>query len=253
MRLKLVHTVIVESDEPIHAWHGEARMTPCYLPNQSLLHPVVSITPSAWRHEYFDYWGTAVVMFNVPETHLRMRVTAATELDYSAPAAPNGRGVGWEALKDPSVDERFCDHLRLPEGLEVPDQWRNWRAEAASPAEFVQELGHRGLIDADDGGVVPATMTALHWAGIPSRYVAGYSIPTELVRGVKRPAQVYNWLQYWDGRWVAWDPRLGCAPDSRHVAVGYGATREDVPVLFGVHDSWGEVHMTSEVTVERLN
>ena len=57
MRLKLVHTVIVESDEPIHAWHGEARMTPCYLPNQSLLHPVVSITPSAWRHEYFDYWG----------------------------------------------------------------------------------------------------------------------------------------------------------------------------------------------------
>lgn len=141
-----------------------------------------------------------------------------------------------------------------PRAWEVPDQWRSWRAEAASPAEFVQELGHRGLIDADDGGVVPATMTALHWAGIPSRYVAGYSIPTELVRGVKRPAQVYNWLH---GTGMA-----GGSPGIRGWVArpipgtwrsATKATREDVPVLFGVHDSSGEVQMTSEVTVERLN
>ena len=253
MRLKLVHTVLVEADRPTHAWHGEARMTPCYLPNQSLLHPVVSITPSAWRHEYFDYWGTSVVTFNVAEAPRRMRVTAITELDYSAPVAPSGRGAGWEALQDRSVTDLLCDHLQLPDDLKVPEQWRQWRAEAISPAEFVQELVHRELVGGSGDKLVHEAMTALHWAGIPARYVAGYRMPAELMRGEKHPAQTYGWLQYWDGRWVAWDPQLGGPPDSRHLAVGYGATRADIPVLFGVHDSPGEVKLTGEVTVERLN
>lgn len=253
MRLKLAHSVLVASDRPIHAWHGEARMTPCYLPNQSLLHPVVTIAPSAWRHEYFDYWGTAVVTFNVPETHQRMRVTAVTELDYSAPLAPSGRGAGWEILNDPSVSDLFCDHLQLPDDLEVPTSWREWRAEAGAPAEFVQELGHRELVGGSGDALVHEALTALHWAGIPARYVAGYCLPAELVRGEKHEVHAYGWLQYWDGRWVAWDPQLGCAPDARHLAVGFGASRADIPVLFGVHDSAGEVQIFSEITVERLN
>ena len=67
MRLKLVHTVIVESDEPIHAWHGEARMTPCYLPNQSLLHPVVRTHPVTGKQALFVNEGFTTRIVDVTE------------------------------------------------------------------------------------------------------------------------------------------------------------------------------------------
>ena len=86
MRLKVVNkTTFTTGDDLVSASHDEARMTPCYAPNQSLLNPKVTIEPSAWRHDYFDYWDTQVVAFNVSEPHHQLVVTATTELDYAAP------------------------------------------------------------------------------------------------------------------------------------------------------------------------
>lgn len=227
-------------------------MTPCYLPNQSLLNPKVSIEPSAWRHEYFDYWGTAVVAFNVTEPHHQLSVTAVTELDFSAPPLLTGKDLDWQVLTDTGLAERYADYLQLPDELPVPESWRQLRAATTKIAEFVPQIVPHGLAAGGGDELVHDVLVVCRWAGIPARYVAGYLLPAQTQRGKKLPGRVYGWLQYWDGCWVGWDPLLGCVPDERHLVVGFGRGRLDVPVLFGMHDSAGVVTATTEVTVERL-
>lgn len=253
MRLRVTNQIVITSDEPMGASHLEARMTPCWTDNRSLLNPTVTIEPSEWRTEYFDYWGTAVIAFNVSESHRRLAVTAATELDFAAPAGQAGMGLGFDEMNEPTLLDHQAEYLLDDAPAEVPDAVRSLRSEAASIADFVHGLAGTGALGESDDQIVGRALSLIRWAGVPARFVAGYLIPAELQIGVREAASSHGWLQYWDGRWCGWDPRLDCAPDSRHVVIGYAPTRSDIPVLVGTHRAGEDAAANCEVRVERLS
>lgn len=253
MRLRLISKVIVTGTETTVASHGEARMTPCWTPNQGLLNPKVSIEPSAWRHEYFDYWGTAVVAFNVPEAHRRLCVAVTTELDFTVPVPPAAPSPDWSGAVGEELQDAHAEYLQLPEDLPISPAWQGLRDESASVAQFVAGLTSSAVVPGQGDELVHGCLDAIRQAGVPARYVAGFLIPAELENDEQQPGRVHGWLQYWDQRWQAWDPNLACAPDARHVVVGFGRSRADVPVLLGVHNTRSILTSTCEVSVQRLS
>lgn len=253
MRLKIVNkTTFSTGDAMVSASHAEARMTPCYASNQSLLNPKVTIEPSAWRHDYFDYWDTSVVAFNVSEPHSRLVITATTELDHSAPKIPTSSNLGWDELADDGLRDRFAEFLQVPDDLIADPGWWAWRDDASGPAEFAQQLVSRGLVSSSGEALVHDALTVLRWAGVPARFVAGYLKPAELEIDQTADAAVHAWLQYWDGAWCAWDPRLDCVPDARHIVVGYARERSDIQLLTGIHNCAEPASHSCEITVSRL-
>ena len=253
MRLKVVNkTTFTTGDDLVSASHDEARMTPCYAPNQSLLNPKVTIEPSAWRHDYFDYWDTQVVAFNVSEPHHEMVVTATTELDYAAPEMSIGYRFGWADLADENLRDRYAEFLQVDDDLVAAPGWQEWRDEASGPAQFTQQLMGRGLIDSHGEQIVHDALDILRWAGIPARFVSGYLMPAELEVGVASDAKVHAWLEYWDGAWCAWDPRLDCQPDGRHVVIGYARRGAGIPLICGIQNGASPASGRAEICVTRL-
>lgn len=253
MRLKLVNKVSWTFDEPVGSCHGEARMTPCWTSNQGLLSPQVTIEPAAWRHDYFDYWGTAVVAFSISEPHPHLSVTASTELQFSAPAQVRGAGLGWDDLTAPELIDRHSEYLQVTtDDDEAPDAWHELRARTSGPAEFVRQIRPAGLVDGHGDAMVHDVLAVARWAGVPARFVSGYLIPRQLIVDEPQVAAPHAWVQFWDGAWRSWDPGLGAAPDQRHVVVGFGRTRADLPLLTGVHNGGQQARAQCETTVTRL-
>ncbi|GAA2183813.1 transglutaminase family protein [Brooklawnia cerclae] len=253
MRLRLTHRLVLTTTRPMLSFHGELRLTPCFLDNQSLITPVVDIEPSAWRHEYVDYWGTAVTAFNVSSARKELQITATTELDLGIPAACPPGTSGWDDLADLTLTDAQAEYLQGPdEEVSVPGAWQEWRDSAATPCEFVRGIVDHGLVAPDAVLLVDRVIQAMRWAGIPGRFVSGYLVPEGLDVGDTAEATPHGWLQYWDEGWCDWDPALGASPDQRHLVVGFARDRDDIPLLTGIHGAGEDATTSGTVRVRRL-
>lgn len=273
-RIRIVHrTGYTYGTLGAKASFNEVRMTPLSSHEQLVMSNKVEISPTAWQHDYVDYWGTHVLAFEVHERHHRLRITASSEVDVHRSSEPHQAVLGWDDLSDPNLTDQLCEYLECAPYTTIGDELlarvAALRAGAANPTEFVNavwalvrnEMHHvwgagrpkptaaeawqqRSGVCQDLAHLV---IGALRSQGVPARYVAGYVLPIfgpEL--GQPQLSSLHAWVQFWDGSWVGLDPISDGVPGEGHIEVGYGRDYADVMPLFGIFTGG----RTSELFVE---
>ncbi|HYU02511.1 MAG TPA: transglutaminase N-terminal domain-containing protein, partial [Jatrophihabitantaceae bacterium] len=68
-RLRVHHVSRYSYDQPVVASFNEARLTPLATPWQTLLESTLRVDEASWQHQYVDYWGTHVRVFEAQRPH----------------------------------------------------------------------------------------------------------------------------------------------------------------------------------------
>jgi transglutaminase-like putative cysteine protease len=248
-------------------------MLPSLGDNQMVLSEKLDVEPKSSFHEYTDYFGTRVVMFEVLEPHgelsiISKSVVQTNELPPSAPP------LDWS-----EIPRAIGTSVSLTEAIAQTDRTKPAKDLAGSVARLIKGLtpheaalavcrfvnqsmvykfGITGVNSvAKDAwkekvGVCQdyshIVIGALRNIGIPARYVSGYLDPgKETAVGEKVVGETHAWVEWWAGSWFAYDPTNDCEVLGRHIFVGRGRDYDDVPPMRGVF-SGGQQH--SELVVE---
>lgn len=292
-RIRIVHRSGYDYDPWAMASHNEVRMAPKATHQQLVLSHKLEITPTAWQHSYVDYWGTAVLAFEIHEKHPQLSIVATSEVDVQRPDSDTV-GISWEHLDQPELQDTWCEFLEITPVTDIVDvlgeQVAHLKGQAATPARFATLLSeairreisymqgvtgvHSRAVDAWNAraGVCQdmshLMIGGLRLAGIPARYVSGYHVPMVLgseadsadgataeraAVGVPVAGESHSWVQFWDGQWSGIDPSTGQSPDDLYVEVAHGRDYFDVAPLTGIFTGGQTAAMFVEVTLTRLS
>jgi transglutaminase-like putative cysteine protease len=276
-RLRIRHKTGYDYAGPASSSYNEARMWPRNDARQAVLDARVEVWPPARTYRYEDYWGTVVTAFDVHAPHEALTVTATSTVETLPPGDLLETGFAWDGLA-PQVDRWY--ELLLPTkrtGLddELTGIAADIKAAHATPhaaalavCEFVRgevtyQPGATGVQSdalhawAQRKGVCQdishLTVGMLREMGMPARYVSGYLHPSPSAAiGDSVVGQSHAWVEWWVGRWTAFDPTNGVPVGERHVVVGRGREYGDVPPLKGVYAGPKSTGQGVEVTITRL-
>jgi len=259
-RYRVVHRTGFNYSSPVLASYNEVRMLPARDDGQLVFSSKLEIKPHPASHEYQDYFGTRVVMFEVLEHHRELEITSTSIVELrSHPAqTPN---LDWEQVASAATQNlALTDALHQSKRTAVPAEVAKFakkQAEMLSPHEAAQaicefihqkmtyQMGETGVHSVATEawtkkiGVCQdfshLALGALRSIGIPARYVSGYLHPkadptlNETVVG-----ESHAWVEWWAGCWFAADPTNNVEVSDRHIVVARGRDYEDVPPLRGV-------------------
>jgi len=278
MQFRVVHTTRIAYDGGVAASYNLARMTPLTSAHQVVVHTRLDVTPTPWSQSYRDYWGTEVTAFEVLDQHSELTVTAASTVQVNRPS-PEPAGLTWEQLRDPLVQDRYCETLVADARVRPDEELRPLVAalaeESTGPSDFAHRVcalvweqmryqsgstqvhGHAADAWAARTGVCQdmahVALGALRTAGVPARYVSGYLHPKrEPVPGDTVVGESHAWIEWWDGDWVGYDPTNDVVPGDRHIVVARGRDYSDVPPLTGIFSGGRTSTMSVDVQVTRL-
>ncbi|MGI5214275.1 transglutaminase family protein [Plantactinospora sp. CA-290183] len=280
-RLKIRHQTGFTYAGAVASSYNEARMSPVNDARQAVLDTRVEVWPPARTYRYEDYWGTLVTAFDVHTPHESLTVTATATVETLPPGdqlPPNG-GASWAELRAPQDRDRWYE-LLLPTPRTAIDEELTELAEsvrAAHPTphaaamalcervrdeltyasgatgvqtDAVQAWRQREGVCQDFSHLVVGLLRSI---GIPARYVSGYLHPTpDAAIGDGVVGQSHAWVEWWVGRWTAYDPTNAVPVGERHVVVGRGREYGDVPPLKGVYAGPANTGQGVEVTITRL-
>ncbi len=272
MRYTVSHTTSYEYSDSVSICHNEARLVPRRTEYQTPRSTRLTIEPNALvLTEDRDYFGNVVHFFTLEEAHLRLSVTAHSELElipYEVPVL--SLSPAWESVRDSVRGERSAEGLRALEyTLESP----HVRAtpglfEFAAPSfyrgrpllEAVFELTRRIFTEFkyDPGATTTATpltevlesrrgvcqdfahlqIGMLRALGLPARYVSGYihNSPPDGVPRLQGADASHAWLSVWcpGFGYVDFDPTNGSIPSDEHLTLAWGRDFSDTSPLRGV-------------------
>lgn len=280
-RLAIRHRTGFQYAGKVLSSYNEARMTPRNEARQAVLDARVEVWPPARTFRYEDYWGSVVTAFDLHSPHDELEVTAISTVE-TLPAgdllADDG-GLSWAELAEPEHVDRWHE-LLLPTARTALDDELRVVARAArdgNPTPHATALALcervRAEIEYAAGATGVQTNAVQAWhqrkgvcqdfshllvgllrdLGVPARYVSGYLHPDpQAVVGESVVGQSHAWVEWWVGRWTAYDPTNGIAVGERHVAVGRGREYGDVPPLKGVYAGPGNTGQGVEVSITRL-
>ncbi|HVB06843.1 MAG TPA: transglutaminase family protein [Acidimicrobiales bacterium] len=272
-RIATRHTSTYRYGAPVVASYNEARITPQERDGQRVLESAVAVHPQTALYHYRDYFGSAVVAFDIPEPHDQLVVIGTSTVE-TASARPLPAALTWEGLASLAEGERFIEYLRPTPFTTGDDELlavaKGFRV-AASPSEAVE--GASGWIRAEmtyELGATAVSTSALEaWharrgvcqdfahiglvllrsLGIPARYVSGYLHPSrEAEIGTTVAGAGHAWIECWLGDWLPIDPTHGEAVGDRHVTVARGRDYADVAPFRGVYQ--GGALESLDVSVE---
>ncbi len=276
-RLRIEHKTGYDYAGPVASSYNEARMWPRNETRQAVLDARVEVWPPARTYRYEDYWGTVVTAFDVHAKHESLTVTATSTVETLPAGDLVGDGSPWSALEG-HVD-RYYEYL-LPTSRTTVDSAlsaiaSDVRAAHATPhaaamavCEFVR--GEVAYVPGSTGvqsdamhawtqrsgvcqDISHLTVGLLRAMGLPARYVSGYLHPRPSAGiGESIVGQSHAWVEWWVGRWTAYDPTNGVGVGERHVVVGRGREYGDVPPLKGVYAGPKSTGQGVEVTITRL-
>jgi transglutaminase-like putative cysteine protease len=276
-RYRIVHTTVMDYDQPVRASHNEVRMSPLNEPGQSTLENRIRVRPITWSHVYRDHWGTHVTAMEslADHQHLEIEATSTVERTDLPEAAPTG---GWEALAEPALVDRSSEWLmdsvrtRPGEGLvalaESVRDAATPREAAARLAEtiratMVYERGATGVKARGEeawslgNGVCQdfahIAIGALRHLQVPARYVSGYldpAVDTEV--GATSEGESHAWVEFWDNAWLPIDPTNVGPVGQGYVVVARGRDYEDVSPFKGVYAGRGVADPKVSVRFTRL-
>jgi transglutaminase-like putative cysteine protease len=239
----------------------------------------VEVWPPARTYRYEDYWGTVVTAFDVHAKHEALTVTATSTVETLPPGDLVGDGASWDDIAVPESVDRWYELLLPSKRTTLDDELTgiaaDIRAAHATPhaaalavSEFV-----RGEVTYQPGAtgvqsdalhaweqrkgvcqdISHLTVGMLRSMGMPARYVSGYLHPRPSAAiGESVVGQSHAWVEWWVGRWTAFDPTNGVPVGERHVVVGRGREYGDVPPLKGVYAGPKSTGQGVEVTITRL-
>jgi transglutaminase-like putative cysteine protease len=275
-RLHIVHTTEFRYAGPVTASYNEARMTPLGQPGQTVLEARLDVAPQTWSHEYRDYWGTAVTVFEVLAPHEQLVVTAESRVEVADRPAPRTAGE-WETLRSPALRDTRAEFLSDTPTTAVPEEVAALAADAArglEPAEAALAVCHavREQMEYVPGVTAVHTPAADAWAarkgvcqdvahlaagalrsiGLPARYVSGYLHPLrDGDVGSTVTGESHAWVEWWAGEWTAYDPTNRVPVGEHHVVLGRGRSYEDVPPLRGIFAGAGTRSLDVQVRITR--
>lgn len=280
-RLRVQHRTGFDYAGPVSSSYNEARMWPRNEARQAVLDSRVEVWPPARTYRYEDYWGTVVTAFDVHAKHeaLTVTVTSTVETLPSGDLIDAHAVAGWADLAVPDTVDRWHELLlptaRTPLDEELTELAASVRGAAANPhaaalavcerirADVTYQPGSTGVqTDAVHAwrqrkgvcqDISHLTVGLLREMGIPARYVSGYLHPQRSAEiGESVVGQSHAWVEWWVGRWTAFDPTNGVPVGERHVVVGRGREYGDVPPLKGVYAGPKSTGQGVEVTIARL-
>ncbi len=276
-RYRIVHTTVMDYDQPVRASHNEVRMSPLSEPGQTTLENRIRVRPLTWSHVYHDHWGTTVTAMESLAAHERLEIDATSTVERTG-ALPVGDSPGWSALTDPVLQDRSAEWLResvrTHPGQGIVDLAESVR-DASTPREAGRRIAEhirttmvyeRGSTTVQDSGETAWSrghgvcqdfahigIAALRRLGIPARYVSGYLAPNRSAEvGESSEGESHAWLELWDGGWVPVDPTNGTTVALDHVVVARGRDYEDVPPFKGVYSGKGVATLSVTVRFTRL-
>nr|MDT0657963.1 transglutaminase family protein [Micromonospora sp. DSM 115978] len=280
-RLKIKHQTGFRYAGKVASSYNEARMSPRNEARQAVLDARVEVWPPARTYRYEDYWGTVVTAFDLHSPHEELQVTATATVE-TLPAGDllgESGGASWSDLAVPENVDRWHE-LLLPtprtalddELTELAESIRGGhpRPHAAAMAvcerireEVTYASGSTGVqTDAVHAwrqrkgvcqDISHLVVGLLRTMGIPARYVSGYLHPRPSANiGESVVGQSHAWVEWWAGRWTAYDPTNGVPVGERHVVVGRGREYGDVPPLKGVYAGPKNTGQGVEVAITRL-
>jgi transglutaminase-like putative cysteine protease len=278
-RLRIEHKSGFDYAGPVSSSYNEARMWPRNEARQAVLDARVEVWPPARTYRYEDYWGTVVTAFDVHAKHEALTVTATATVETLPPGDLVGTGTTWADLADPDSLDRWHELVVPSRRTTLNDELDNIVAEikaahadphaaALAICEFVRsevtyQTGATGVQsdalhawDQRKGvcqDISHLALGMLRQMGLPARYVSGYLHPRRSAGiGDSVVGQSHAWVEWWVGRWTAFDPTNGIPVGERHVVVGRGREYGDVPPLKGVYAGPKSTGQVVEVTITRL-
>jgi len=278
MQLRVVHTTRFAYDGKAVASYNQARLTPLISPFQILVHHRLEVSPKPWTYEYRDYFGNAVVAFEVVDPHESMQVTATSTVQVNRPPTP-GPTLGWDELTDPAVADRWVEYLMLPELVAPPEELavavKEIAAGAALPGEAALEVcrlvagavsptteatrasspAHEAWSKRAGAGqdLAHLVIGGLRSVGIPARYVSGYAHPSPgPAVGETASGGSHAWVEWWDEGWHPYDPTNLIEPGDSYVALAKGRDYTDVKPLAGIYSGAATSTLSVAVEITRL-
>ena len=275
-RLRVVHTTEFTYGGPVTASYNEARMTPLSGRGQTVLSTSLEIDPHTWRHDYRDYWGSAVTTFEVGLPHQSLLIRATSLVDVDPLPLPR-LAAGWETVTSPRTQDELAEFLTDSPATRAPDDLAALAAELAaerSPHEAAQEICGRvhDAVEYVPGATAVHSAAAEAWAerkgvcqdmaqltvgalrsiGVPARYVSGYLHPRRSAGiGDVVTGESHAWVEWWVGEWVPFDPTNNTAVGENHVVLGRGREYRDVAPLRGIYAGSGTDGLDVKVRISR--
>ena len=274
-RLRVLHTTRVSYPSPARASFNEARMTPLTLPSQVTLEARVSAGTGVPIWTYWDYWGTCVSVFDIPEPHDELVISSLATVETQAgPPRREHAPLSWPDLRAQASAGRLLEYL-LPTPLTAVTKDVTAAVAGAvrgtAPVEAAESIAShvRAQVSYMPGAtgvrtnaqeaweqgqgvcqdMAHVTIALLRSAGLPARYVSGYLHPDPAAEpGHCAAGQSHAWVEYWAGSWLPCDPTSGAPVGERHVVVARGRDYADVPPLKGIYH--GAPGSAMDVTVE---
>lgn len=290
MRYLVRHTTSYEYAEPVSTCHNEARLVPRHTSHQRPLFTRIEVEPTVpTLLADTDYFGNTVHFFTLEEAHLRLSVSAVSEVDLT-PFQPPALSLSpaWETVRDGVRRDRSPDGLCAHElTFDSPHVSRGetlveYAARSFPPGrpllEAVYDLTRRIHADFkyEPGSTTIATpldrvlearrgvcqdfahleLGLLRSLGLPARYVSGYvhnSPPPGRPRLVGADAS-HAWISaFCPGYgYVDFDPTNGSIPNDEHVTLAWGRDFSDTSPLRGVILGGGQHVVRVAVEVTRL-
>lgn len=271
--LRVVHTTAFRYAGPVTTSHNEVRMTPSDEAGQVVEEASVTIEPLTWRHDYRDYWGTAVTAFEVTGAHTELVITAASRVRVT-PTGSSVSLVDWETVRRPAVVDQMAEFLAVSPTTQPPPEVVALAREAAAgnapddAAAAICSALHEAVEYVPGATAVQSTAAdawrerkgvcqdiahlsvgALRSAGIPARYVSGYLHPRADAVGETVVGQSHAWVEWWAGRWHAFDPTNRTHVGEHHVVLARAREYQDVAPLRGIFAGAGTTSHTVEVQI----
>jgi transglutaminase-like putative cysteine protease len=275
-RMHVVHTTRFTYGGAVTASYNEARMTPLSGRGQTVLSAGLEIDPHTWRHDYRDYWGTAVTAFEVTVPHESLQLRGSSRVDVTPvtwPTAP----AGWDVMTSDGVRNELAEFLTDSPATRAPEELAAIATELAvgrTPHDAAEEVcgavheavqyvpGSTGVHtyaaeawDARKGvcqDMAQLAVGALRGIGIPARYVSGYLHPRrEAAVGEVVTGESHAWVEWWVGQWVPYDPTNGIPVADHHVVLGRGREYQDVAPVRGIYAGSGTDGLDVTVQITR--
>lgn len=277
-RLRVRHETGYRYDEPVVSSYNEARLTPQTEPGQLTLEARVNTTPAVPQYRYWDYWGTQVTAFEVPEPHDALAVVVTSVVETSdaepwpadCPPWPELRARGatdhveWLGDTPRTFPDEDLHAAARGAAAQLDPVGATLAVVAAAADRVTYQPGATGVQTSAAEAwrlrsgvcqdIAHVSLAMLRTLGLPARYVSGYLHPTaDAPIGVAATGESHAWVEVWLGRWWAYDPTNRVPVGERHVVVARGREYGDVPPLKGVYRGSGSHSLGVQVELTRLH
>ncbi len=287
MIYRVRHLTAYSYDTPVASATLALRVTPLDGATQRTIAHKVDVSPAPASVVFErDFFGNAVNVVTIEESHTELSIDATADVEVSYGAPPAGPGPAWEQVADLALhahdmSPRAPAHFMFasPRIQLSPDVTRYAQQSFAKgrgiieaardlmtriKREFAYEpesteiwtplqqafAARRGVCQ-DFAHIMIAGLRGL---GVPAAYVSGYlrTVPPPGKERLEGADATHAWVSVWcgpDHGWLGFDPTNAIDTGNDHIALAIGRDFSDVSPVYGVFVGSGANELRVEVDV----